>query len=115
MVLFGIALQPAAPSSPAPQADRATQFVRVYAADTPRLVVPKAIQTPNPNYTPEALHARVQGRIVLEVTVGQDGHVRDALVTQGLENAMGFDERALNAISGWLFEPGTLDGQPVAV
>ena len=114
MVLLGIALQPAVPSSPTPQAGP-TQFVRVYAADTPRLVVPKAIQTPNPLYTPEAFHARVQGRIALEVTVGQDGHVRDALVTQGLDSATGIDQRALDAISGWLFEPGTREGQPVAV
>ena len=113
MLLVVILLQPSVVSSPVSQANRTKQFVRVYPSDAPRLVMPKAIQTPHPHYTPEAMQAGVQGRIVLEVTVGQDGHVRDAMVTKGLDTAT--DDRALDAISAWLFEPGTLDGHPVAV
>jgi TonB family protein len=28
---------------------------------------------------------------------------------------MGLDEKAIAAVSTWRFQPGTLDGQPVAV
>lgn len=52
---------------------------------------------------------------MLELTVGQDGHVRDAMVTQSLDSMTGMDERAVEAVSQTVFEPGTLDGQPVAV
>ena len=115
LLAFGVSLQTAAGAPPASQPERAAQFVRVYASDTPRLVLPKAIRQPNVRYTPEALHAGVQGVITLEVTVGPDGHVRDAMIRQGLAAAPDMDDRAVAALSEWLFEPGTLDGRPVAV
>jgi periplasmic protein TonB len=113
VVLFGMVLQSAATS--VSQTERAPEFVRVYPADTPRLVAPTMTHMSHVRYTPEALRARVHGRVALEVTVGQDGHVRDAMITQSLDSTTGMDERAVEAVSQTVFEPGTLDGRPIAV
>ena len=117
LITLGIAPQSSSPAGAVPSSQplAGQNFVRVYPSDTAKLVLPKAIQTPHVQYTPEAFHARAQGRIDLDVTVGADGHVRDAMVTHGIENAPELDARAVAKLSEWLFEPGTLDGQPVAV
>ena len=53
--------------------------------------------------------------MVLDVTVGIDGRVRDAMVTRSLDTTYGMDDRAIAILSDWRFEPGKLAGQPVAV
>lgn len=118
MVLVGITTQ----SSSSPNLAATSQqnrepasFVRVYPSDTPQLVAPVAVHTARPRYTPEALHARIEGQIVMEVTVGADGRVRDAMIRQGLDGVYGMDDRAVATMSEWVFEPGRLDGQPVPV
>lgn len=98
-----------------PQTQVPTSFVRVYPSDTPQLVAPVAVHTAHPRYTPEALQAKVQGRIEMQVTVGADGRVRDAMITHGLDSIYGMDDRAVATVSEWVFEPGRLGGQPVPV
>lgn len=51
--------------------------------------------------------------LVAEMTIGRDGSVRDVILLHGLEPAI--DAAFLEAIRGYLFEPATLDGQPVPV
>lgn len=45
--------------------------------------------------------------------VTSEGKVREVNVTKSLEKDL--DKRAISAVSGWRFEPGTKDGKPVAV
>jgi TonB family protein len=45
--------------------------------------------------------------------VGTDGNPRDIKVVKSLGNAL--DEKAMNAVKTWKFEPATKDGVPVAV
>jgi protein TonB len=45
--------------------------------------------------------------------VGTDGRPRDIRVLQSL--GMGLDEKAIEALRRWRFEPGRKDGIPVAV
>ena len=51
--------------------------------------------------------------MTLWVVVGPDGRVHDVRVTRTL--GMGLDEKALEAVKTWRFEPSRKDGQAVAV
>lgn len=74
---------------------------------------PRAISTPDPEYSEEARKAKYQGTVVLWLIIGADGKPRDIRVARSL--GMGLDERAVQAVKRWLFEPATKDGKPVAV
>ena len=56
--------------------------------------------------------ARAEAQSVWLV-VGPDGRTHDIRVQQSL--GMGLDEKAIEAIRQWKFEPGRKDGIPVAV
>src|SRR5260221_9237100 len=90
-----------------------TSFTRVYATDTPRLVLPVTTHHPLLQYTPEARRANIQGSIELEITVDLDGRVRDAMVVKSLDSLYGMDDSAVAAVSQWVFEPAKLDGKAV--
>jgi periplasmic protein TonB len=74
---------------------------------------PRAIYAPDPEYSEEARKAKYQGVVVLWLVVGPDGRPRDMRVQRGL--GMGLDEKAVEAVKQWKFEPATKDGKPVAV
>ena len=74
---------------------------------------PRVIYAPNPEFSEEARKAKFQGTVVLWVIVGADGRTHDIRVHRTL--GMGLDERAIEAIQQWRFEPGRKDGIPVAV
>ena len=66
-----------------------------------------------PQYTEIARKARVEGLVIIEAIIDQNGNVTDARVLRGLR--LGLDEAALDAVRRWKFTPGTLNGQPVPV
>ena len=74
---------------------------------------PRAIDTPDPEYSEEARKAKYQGVCVLWLIVGPDGKPRDLKVARAL--GMGLDEKAIEAVRNWRFEPAMKDGRPVAV
>jgi periplasmic protein TonB len=74
---------------------------------------PKLIYQPDPEYSEEARKAKFQGTCVLWVVVGPDGKPRDIRVARTL--GLGLDEKALEAVKSWRFEPARKDGKPVAV
>jgi TonB family protein len=74
---------------------------------------PRAIYDPEPEYSEEARKAKYQGTVVLWVVVGPDGRVRDMRVSRTL--GMGLDEKAIDAVRQWRFEPARKNGQPVPV
>jgi TonB family protein len=74
---------------------------------------PKTIYEPEPEYSEEARKAKYQGVVVLWVIIGPDGRPRDMRVQRSL--GMGLDEKAMEAVKQWKFEPAKKDGQPVAV
>lgn len=74
---------------------------------------PKALYAPDPEYSDEARKAKWQGTVVLWVVVGPDGRTRDIKVQRSL--GLGLDEKAIQAVRTWKFEPARRDGQPVAV
>jgi periplasmic protein TonB len=74
---------------------------------------PKAIYSPDPEYSEEARKAKFQGTCVLWLIVGPDGKPRDIRISRTL--GLGLDEKAIEAVKNWRFEPALKDGKPVAV
>jgi protein TonB len=74
---------------------------------------PRAIYQPDPEYSEEARKAKYQGTVVLWMIVGADGRPRDIKVMRQV--GMGLDEKAIEAVRTWKFEPARKNGQPVAV
>jgi periplasmic protein TonB len=74
---------------------------------------PKATFSPDPEYSEEARKAKFQGTCVLWLIVGPDGHPRDIRVSRTL--GLGLDEKAIEAVKNWKFDPAMKDGKPVAV
>lgn len=74
---------------------------------------PRAIFAPDPEYSEEARKAKYQGTVVLWMIVGPDGKARDIRVTRSV--GLGLDEKAIEAVKTWKFEPARKDGQAVPV
>lgn len=74
---------------------------------------PKAIFAPDPEYSEEARKAKYQGVCVLSLIVGPDGKPRDIHIARSL--GLGLDEKAIQAVNQWKFDPAQKDGKPVAV
>jgi TonB family protein len=74
---------------------------------------PKPIYSPDPEYSEEARKAKYQGVCILWLVVGPDGRPREIKVLRSL--GLGLDEKAIEAVKSWKFEPALKDGKPVAV
>lgn len=81
----------------------------------PSILLPKVVHEVKPDYTREAMQAKVQGSVYLSVVVLASGEVGDITVTQSLDKEHGLDDEAVKAMRQWTFEPGTQDGKPVPV
>jgi len=74
---------------------------------------PKALYAPDPEYSEEARKAKYQGTVVLWMVVGSDGRAQQIRIQRSL--GMGLDEKAIEAVRQWKFEPAKLNGQAVPV
>jgi len=74
---------------------------------------PKVLNAPDPEYSELARRAKYQGVAVLGVIVGPDGNPQDVWVVKKL--GLGLDQKAIDAVRTWKFDPATRDGQTVAV
>lgn len=63
-------------------------------------------------YTEEARAAGIEGRLVLEVTVDDNGNVTDVKVITGVDPAL--DASAIATVKTWKFKPALACGKPVA-
>jgi TonB family protein len=66
-----------------------------------------------PEYSEEARKARYSGVVVLAVVVTPDGRADRIRVEQSL--GLGLDEKAVEAVKKWRFNPGKKDGQAAPV
>ncbi len=88
-------------------------------AETPRIVdvgeieAPQVLERVQPVYTRAAIAARLEGAVIVELVIGEDGRVESVRVLRGLP--LGLIRSAVEAVRRWRFEPSTLDGRPIKV
>jgi periplasmic protein TonB len=78
------------------------------------VIPPKVVYKVEPQYTEEGLRARREGTVRIQLVVTRDGMPTDV---HELEQhiGLGLDEKAIEAVQQWRFEPGKKSGEPVAV
>ncbi|MBI4444620.1 MAG: TonB family protein [Acidobacteria bacterium] len=75
---------------------------------------PELLVQTTPNYTDEAIRAKIQGTVYLQCIIRKDGRVDSFKVLRGL--GYGLEEKAIQEIATkWRFRPGMLNGRPVDV
>ena len=74
---------------------------------------PRLLHEVKPSYSEDARRRGIEGSVVLEIVVRDDGRVGDLRVIQRL--GYGLDDRAMEAVRQWRFTPATRVGQPVDV
>ena len=72
---------------------------------------PKVISQVDPEYTDKARKAKLSGSCRLSLIVETDGKPSNIRVSQSL--GMGLDEKAIEAVKKWRFQPAMKDGHPV--
>jgi TonB family protein len=74
---------------------------------------PHVTYAPDPGYSEEGRKTKAHGTVVLSLVVGPDGRPRDIKVVRWL--GAGLDEKAVDTVKEWKFEPAMKGGKPVAV
>lgn len=72
---------------------------------------PKVLYDPDPEYSEEARKVKYHGTVVRWLVVSPEGKPQQIRVQRSL--GMGLDEKAIDAVRQWRFEPARKDGQPV--
>ena len=96
------------PLPPAPPQVKLPQRVRVGGSLQHAILIRQV----RPRYPPLALQARIQGTVILEAIIGQQGSVKNLRVIGGHPLLI---ERALEAVRRWRYKPTLLNGVPVEV
>jgi protein TonB len=76
---------------------------------------PVPLRSVQPKYTSDAMRAKIQGVVQLEVVVLENGTVGDVRITRSLDKNFGLDTEAITAARQWLFRPATRQGKPVPI
>ncbi len=113
---------------PGPFADRARDLAREIQSEFEREVSESAIRqagglgeegtqpvkiyAPQPHYPINARKRGVQGHVIVQVIIDEEGRVSDTRVLKGHP---GLTEAAVNAVKEWRFKPATLHGKPIPV
>ncbi len=76
------------------------------------VIAAKLIQRVDPVYPPLARQARVQGTVILQILVDEQGNVDEVTVISG--NSL-LNQAAVDAVQQWHYTPTYLNGAPVPV
>ena len=77
------------------------------------VTAPRLLHKIEPQYTEEARGGKIQGTVVLMVDIDPLGTATNVEVIRSVEP--GLDQKAVEAVRQWQFQPGTKDGSPVTV
>jgi TonB family protein len=75
--------------------------------------IPVLVTRATPVYPPMAVMAGIEGRVVIKMLVGKDGHVHEAAVESSQAECL--NDAALEAARGYLFTPAYMNNGPVSV
>jgi len=64
-----------------------------------------------PKYPPQAVRQHLQGKLMLKVLVGVDGHAEEVTVEKSSGSRL-LDQAAIDAVKTWMFNAGIKDGKP---
>lgn len=92
-----------------PPVSAASDYAHMNRSITP----PELIHSTDPEYTPQAIAAQIQGTVVLQAVVGLTGNVTNASILSPLPGGLG--EKAMEAVAHWHYEPGTMDTVQIPV
>jgi TonB family protein len=79
----------------------------------PVITGPKATYAPEPEFSEEARKGKQQGNVQIGLIVGTDGLPRNLHLL--CTDWPSLNEKALEAVRRWRFQPGTKDGKPVQI
>jgi TonB family protein len=71
---------------------------------------PKLIQKVDPEYPPDVVRSRLEGKVLIRFTVDTAGVPRDLILVESSHPV--FIEPAMAAVRQWRFEPGRVSGKP---
>lgn len=74
---------------------------------------PEPVHQVQPRYTELARRAGVQGTVIVEAIIDEQGNVDNVRVLRGLP--MGLDREAVTAVQQWKFRPALLGSKPVKI
>lgn len=83
-----------------------------------RLHAPDQVKTPtitvkvNPVYPQAARDAKIEGIVILEVVIGEDGSIVSTTVVRSIPE---LDQAAIDAVVQWKYQPTLFNGAPVEV
>jgi periplasmic protein TonB len=66
---------------------------------------------PNPAILPWQVPSGVEGNVIVEVTIDEQGNVTETKVLQGLGH--GIEEKVVAALRNWRFRPAIMDGRAI--
>ena len=73
-------------------------------------IQPKPINQPRPVYPAAAQRRGLEGKVILQVTVGADGAVRAVAISHSSSHSS-LDEAAIASVWDWRFQPGQIGGE----
>ena len=79
------------------------------------ITMPRLLREVKPNYTTDAMRAKVSGTVLLECVVNTNGEVTEVRILRSLDPTFGLDQEAIKAAKQWRFSPGMRLGAPVSV
>jgi len=85
---------------------------KVYVAGK-EVKAPHPIYTPDPEYSQAAQQAHFQGTLELRMVIDKTGHTTKIRIVRPI--GFGLDDKAVDAVKMWRFEPATRNGEPVEV
>jgi periplasmic protein TonB len=86
----------------------------VYDGGVGGISAPRLIHEVKPNFTVDAMRAKIQGVVLMQVVVLANGSVDPARIRIIRSLDPGLDQAATIAVRQWRFRPGMRLGQPVA-
>src|SRR5688500_2510177 len=110
--VFGTPPPPPAPGSRPPCAQPSTPLGQAPVRVGGNIKAPAKVKDVRPVYPNVAQSAKIQGVVIFEVTIAEDGRVVRACVLRSIPE---LDDAAVEAVNQWEFAPTLLNGVAVPV